>query len=91
MDYLGYVAAFLTTGSFLPQVIHALRTRDLSGISLSMYLMFVSGVACWVGYGFVLGSLPVIVCNIVTLLLASIILGLKVREVMNSRPAAKYP
>lgn len=86
LEYLGYVAAFLTTASFLPQVVQALRTRDLSGISLSMYLMFVSGVAGWTAYGVLLGARPIIVCNSVTLLLSSLILALKVRAVWQDRP-----
>lgn len=82
MEYLGYFAACLSTGSFLPQVIHAIKTKDLSSISLAMYLMFVIGVGCWAVYGVMLGATPVIVCNAVTLVLSSIILFLKLRDVM---------
>lgn len=85
LEYFGYLAAFLTTASFLPQVLHALRAPDLSGISLSMYLMFVSGVALWLAYGVLLGAGPLIVSNAITLLLSSIILGLKIREEMRLR------
>ncbi|SMF38804.1 SemiSWEET transporter [Pseudogulbenkiania subflava] len=85
LEYYGYLAAFLTTSSFLPQVLHALRTRDLSSISLSMYLMFVSGVALWLAYGILLGAGPLIASNAMTLLLSSIILGLKLREEMRRR------
>lgn len=85
LEYFGYVAAFLTTASFLPQVVRVLRTRDLGGISLAMYLMFVSGVALWLVYGIQLGSTPVIAANAITLLLSSIILGLKIREEMHHR------
>ncbi|MBI3145176.1 MAG: SemiSWEET transporter [Pseudogulbenkiania sp.] len=82
LEYFGYLAAFLTTASFLPQLLHTLRTRDLSSISLSMYLMFVSGVALWLTYGILLEAGPLIVSNALTLLLSSIILGLKIREEM---------
>jgi MtN3 and saliva related transmembrane protein len=50
-DLLGYIAAFLTTTSFLPQVIRTLRTGDTRSISFTMYLMLVAGVAAWLAYG----------------------------------------
>jgi len=77
---LGYPAAFLTTIAFVPQALHSWRTRDLSGISLPMYAMFTLGVALWLGYGLVIGSLPVIVANAVTLVPASVVLWLKILE-----------
>lgn len=85
VEYLGFVSAFLTTASFLPQAVQSLRTGDLSSISLSMYLMFVIGVAGWLGYGVLLGARPLIASNSVTLLLSSLILALKVRAVLQER------
>jgi MtN3 and saliva related transmembrane protein len=76
----GYPAAFLTTIAFVPQALHSWRTRDLSGISLPMYALFTLGVALWLGYGLVIGSLPVIAANAVTLVLASVVLWLKILE-----------
>ncbi len=78
-EWIGYLAASLTTLSFLPQAIKTLRTRDTSGISLGMYAAFTVGVACWFGYGLVLHSWPMIVSNLVTLGLSSVILGMKLR------------
>lgn len=76
----GYPAAFLTTIAFVPQAWQSWRTRDLSGISLPMYALFTLGVALWLGYGVVIGSLPVIVGNAITLALASVVLWLKILE-----------
>ena len=78
---LGYPAAFLTTIAFVPQALHSWRTRDLSGISLPMYSLFTLGVAMWLGYGLVIGSLPIIAANAVTLVLASVVLWLKIMSV----------
>lgn len=80
----GYSAAFLTTIAFIPQAWQSWRTRDLSGISLPMYALFTLGVALWLGYGVEIGSLPVIVANAVTLVLASMVLWLKVLEKKNT-------
>ncbi len=76
-QWLGYVAALLTTGSFVPQAILTLRTRDVSGISASMYAAFTAGVALWLAYGWQLGEWPIIIANTVTLALASTILVTK--------------
>lgn len=79
-DLIGYPAAFLTTVAFVPQAWHSWRTRDLSGISLPMYALFTAGVALWLVYGIVIGSLPIILANAVTLLLAALVLLLKLVE-----------
>jgi MtN3 and saliva related transmembrane protein len=84
-DLLGYIAAFLTTTSFLPQVIRTLRTGDTRSISFTMYLMLVAGVAAWLAYGLLLGALPIVLANGMTLLLSSIILAMKWREIRTSR------
>lgn len=84
-ETIGMIAAILTTLSFLPQAILVLRTGQTEGISLTMYSMFTTGVAGWLVYGVLSGSLPVIVANAVTLALAALILGLKVRAVVASR------
>jgi MtN3 and saliva related transmembrane protein len=78
-DWMGYAAAVLTTTSFVPQAVRTLRTRETHGISLWMYVLFTIGVGCWLAYGLLLGSWPMIVANIVTLALAMAILLLKLR------------
>lgn len=79
IDLIGSVAAVLTTVSFVPQVWHSLKTRDVSGISLGMYSVFTIGVALWLVYGLLLWSWPLIIANSITLALAATILGLKLR------------
>ena len=79
-EWLGYVAAVLTTVSFLPQAIKTIRSKDTRGISLGMYAVFTVGVAFWLGYGIVLQSWPMIVSNIVTFALSTTILAMKLRH-----------
>ena len=76
-DLIGSAAAFLTTASFLPQAWHSFRTRDVSGVSLSMYSVFTAGVALWLTYGLLLGSWPMVISNCITLGLAVMILCMK--------------
>jgi MtN3 and saliva related transmembrane protein len=77
-DWLGFAAAALTTSSFVPQALLTLRTRDVSGISLSMYGAFTLGVALWLVYGLALRSWPIVVANALTVALASTILLTKI-------------
>lgn len=84
-DLIGYLAAGLTTLSFLPQALHTFRTRDVSGISLGMYTLFTTGVALWVAYGALMASGPLLAANVVTLSLAVAILVMKLRYGRASR------
>lgn len=76
-DLVGYAAAILTTTAFIPQAAKSWTTRDLSGVSLSMYSLFTLGVALWLIYGVVLGAWPIIIANAITLALAGVVLALK--------------
>lgn len=77
IDILGYVAATLTTASFVPQAWLTFRTRDVSGISLAMYSVFTLGIALWLVYGLFIEAWPVVIANVVTFALAAAILGMK--------------
>ncbi|KRA77317.1 hypothetical protein ASD78_06375 [Lysobacter sp. Root667] len=77
---MGYVGATLTTLSFLPQAVKTIRSRDTRGISLGMYVVFTVGVGFWFGYGVALQSWPMIVSNAITFVLATTILGLKLKH-----------
>ena len=79
LEWTGYVAATLTTLSFVPQAVKTIRSKDASSISLGMYVVFTTGLCFWLAYGIVLGSWPMILSNVITLVLATIILRLKLR------------
>lgn len=78
-DWIGTLAACLTTASFVPQAWHTFRTRDVSGISLGMYSLFTVGVALWLVYGILLVAWPIIMANLITTSLALAILVMKLR------------
>jgi MtN3 and saliva related transmembrane protein len=78
LEAVGTLAATCTTISFLPQLIRVWQRKSASDISLSMFLLFNLGLACWLLYGIGLHSLPMIVANVITLTLALTILALKV-------------
>ncbi|HEU4683894.1 MAG TPA: SemiSWEET transporter [Nitrospira sp.] len=76
---LGLVAGTLTTIAFLPQVLRTWRTKSAKDLSLPMLLSFTAGVLCWLVYGLLIGSLPIIAANGVTLVLAGLTLALKLK------------
>ena len=79
VDWLGTVAGIFTTIAFLPQVIKVWRSRSARDISLGMYAIFATGVACWVVYGWILWMWPVIIANVVTLILVAVVIAMKLR------------
>ena len=76
---IGLVAAICTTGSFIPQALKTISTKNTKGISLGMYVMFVLGVTLWLAYGIVINDLPLILANGITLMLSLTILIYKLR------------
>jgi MtN3 and saliva related transmembrane protein len=79
IDIIGFMAAFATTISFLPQAVKTIQTKDTSGISLYMYAIFTTGTFLWLIYGILSPSVPVAAANAVTFIFASIILIYKIR------------
>jgi MtN3 and saliva related transmembrane protein len=77
---LGLLAGTLTTIAFIPQVVKTWRTRSTHDISLWMFSILVAGIIAWLAYGTIIGDLPLIAANAVTLLLAGTILVFKIRN-----------
>lgn len=78
-DWIGGMAAALTTTAFIPQAWQVWRTRHTKDLSLGMYLIFTCGVVMWLVYGVMLGSWPIIIANGLTSLLAGAVLVMKLR------------
>ena len=78
IDFIGYLSAFLTSVSFLPQAIKTIKTKNTEGISLLMYLLFVIGVIGWTIYGFLIKNNVIIIANIFTTIVASMVLFVKI-------------
>jgi len=77
---LGTAAGILSTASFVPQVLKAWREGNTEAISKRMYIVTVTAFVLWTIYGFVIGSLPIIVFNILSLILSGTVLVLKLRS-----------
>ena len=76
IEIVGLIAASFTTLAFVPQVFKIWKNRNISGVSISMYVIMLIGISIWLFYGFLIKSLAVIVANIVTGLLQLFIVTL---------------
>ena len=76
---LGLIAGILTTIAFLPQLIKSWRTKSTHDVSLAMFVVLCTGILLWIIYGILINSFPVIVANVVTFVIAILILILKIR------------
>ena len=82
---IGLIAATLTTGAFVPQVVRVWRLKRAEEISGATFLALSIGSLFWLTYGLYLSSWPVILANGVTFVLVLAILILKV--IWDHRPA----
>ncbi|MDR3749811.1 MAG: SemiSWEET transporter [Acidobacteriota bacterium] len=76
VSLVGFSAGALCTLAYLPQALRSFRTKSVGDISLTMLNV---GLLLWVTYGFMLHSLPLILPNAVTFLLALPLLIMKLR------------
>ena len=76
--FIGYIAAILTTLSYLPQVMRVILTRQTRDISRNMYILQGVGVFLWLSYGISLSNLPIILANAVTFVFVCTILYYKI-------------
>jgi MtN3 and saliva related transmembrane protein len=56
------------------------KSRSTTDISLGMFLILCLGIVLWLVYGGIRGDVPLIVANLVTLVLAGLILLLKLKH-----------
>lgn len=82
VNITGSLAGCLTTIAFIPQVVRTWKTRSAQDISLFMFLLFSCGVLLWLIYGILLHALPIILANGITLVLSTLILAMKVRDML---------
>lgn len=74
---IGLAAATLTTIAFLPQVIKTWKSQSAKDLSFGTFSIFSTGIILWLIYGLLIGDLPIIFANSVTLLLAGTLVYFK--------------
>jgi MtN3 and saliva related transmembrane protein len=65
-EYIGFIAATLTTSAFLSQAFKIWKSKTADGLSLSMYLVMGTGTLSWLVYGILIESPSVIVANCIS-------------------------
>ena len=85
IDMFGFIAAFLTSASFIPQAVMVIKARNTDGLSLVMYAMFTTGICMWFSYGFLTKAWPLIIANSVTIVLATSILSIIIMNKFKAR------
>ena len=73
---MGYLAGICTAVVFLPQTIQTIRERNISGLSLSTYIIYCIGMISWILYGIYMHSIQMVLFNSISLFFAGIILYL---------------
>ena len=77
---IGFVAAFCTTVSYVPQVRKCWKTHSTGDLSLKMILLLTTGISMWVVYGVLKSDMVIIAANSTSLLFLANLLFFKVRE-----------
>lgn len=77
---IGYIAGALTTIAFAPQLLKALTTKSTKDVSLMMLLCSTSGMILWLFHGISINDPALIVANSISIVLASSLLGLKLKN-----------
>jgi lactoylglutathione lyase len=77
--FIGFLSATLTTAAFVPQAVKTWRTRSTSDLSPLMFALFCTGILGWLIYGIYINSLPMILANAVTIVLAGTIMFFIIR------------
>jgi len=74
---IGLAGAALTTFSFLPQTIKAVKTKHTKDLSMPMLVMLIAGISLWVTYGLIIKDIPLIAANSISLILMVVMFFLK--------------
>ncbi len=79
IEYVGLFGAFLSSITFIPQVIKAWQSKSVGDLSIWMILIVFTSVIVWLVYGFYLNLLPVIIANAIILILSIVLLVFKIK------------
>jgi len=79
-DIIGSIAAVAMVFGYLPQTIRTIRTRSTDDIAMGTFLMMGLGSACFALQGLLTRNIPLLVTNLLTTIMSSIVFGIKIRN-----------
>ena len=85
VEYIGYIAASLTTIAFFPQVYQVYKTQKTDDLSLSMFVIFTVGILCWLTYGILIKNIPIVLADTISLSTSIYILYIKIKNELHKR------
>jgi MtN3 and saliva related transmembrane protein len=77
LPVIGLVAGCCTSAASIPQIITAVKTKQVSNVSPWMFIVLLTGNALWAYYGFARKDLPILLTNCVSVLLDCVMLWLR--------------
>ena len=78
ISVIGYVAGVLTTLASSPQIYKTIKTRNTLPLSIYSLLVLWFGLAGWIIYGSLLNNWVIIICNVISISLYTLLIGLKI-------------
>ncbi len=88
-NLIGYIAAVCTTIAYVPQVLKVYKTKSTHDISLTMFLLMITGITGWLIYGLLLNAMPIIFANLISFVLAFYIFYMKLKDFNKERLISK--
>jgi len=76
---IGFLAAFTSTISLIPQLVQSYRTKSVNDLSIWMLWNFIISSVLWLLYGMMISSYAVLVTNLIMVLFSVWILALKLK------------
>lgn len=76
VSVIGGLAGILTTVAIIPQILKAVKTKQVDDISPIFLSILIIGLGLWVVYGLMIRDFPIIITNGVSFLLNGIMLFL---------------
>jgi len=66
IEMLGIVAACLVNVASFPQILKTATTKQVSGLSLSFWIILLTGAFLWIVYGILIRGVALILSSVVT-------------------------
>jgi MtN3 and saliva related transmembrane protein len=79
IEFIGFLAGFCSSVSFVPQVYKTWKTKSAKDVSIQMFLVYTLAVTLWIIYGIANKNLPILITNAVVFVLSSAQIILKIK------------
>ncbi len=78
IEFIGVIAAIFTSTGYIPQLYKTIKTKNVEGVSLFMFLVLFIGIIFWLIYGFLIDSFAIKLANIFSGLIVFTLIVLRI-------------